>query len=135
MADYITYDQITDSVISVFGASILNAKIGLSTEALNDLAKRQGVDSGSISTDDDDTGKAHRIVQDWCIYWVCEMICLDYMGKNDDPMVDDKYNRKFEVYHALRVEAGKSINREVLLGVDDEARERVGLGSGIIFRG
>lgn len=141
MADYITNAAITDDVITEFGNTIIDAKIVLSTAAMNDLAVRHGVAGTDISTDVDNDldgttdSTAHYVVRKWCEYWVCEMICLDYIGKNNDPIIDEKYRVKNDLYHKLRMEMEKSINREVLLGTADEGYERVSLGSMIVYRG
>jgi len=140
MADYIASADITDSLISELTTEV-TAKIALSTEALNDLAWTRGVAPDDIETDVDadgdgsGDGEAHYCVRKWCEYWVCEMICLDMIGKNNDPVLDDKWHRKFELYHKMRTEEEKKINAEVLTGTADTAPERNSLGTALIFRG
>jgi len=130
MAKYVETADITDKILTPSALSPqLTAKIALSDDAVEDMAKSKGVDVASI---DDDP--VHHLVNEWAIAWVGRQMCFDNIGVNNTEVPEiDKYTIKWTAYKKILQDVEGQISTKVLTGNDDEARDRATHGTVILY--
>ena len=130
MAPYIDSDDITDLMMLESGWSTeLEAKIVKSEDAANDMLKTKGLTSTDVAT------TTPYLLKEWCIAWVGMEMCFDAMGKNNVPLPEfEKYNVKYEAYKKRLASIYAQITPEVIVGNDNDIRDRATTMSGLLFR-
>ncbi len=125
---YITSADISDKVVE---QHTLTDYLTEADNELIDLAEQLGVtDSTSI-----ETAPLHFKVKRYLISYVCMRVCEDNQGLNNNDIPEmDKYAVKYKQYRKTCDGLRPQISREMITGDVDEARDRAGTSSGVLYR-
>jgi hypothetical protein len=125
---YLSPSDITDAVVK---QHTLTAYLTEADAELLDMAESLGVMSSTSIV-----APLHNTVKQFLTAYVCMRVCEDNVGVNNLPIpAEDKYEVKRSIYEKKYQALRSRISSPMLTGTVDEARDRAGAKSGIIFRG
>jgi hypothetical protein len=120
MADYITISDITDTIATGFTTEMTNVYIPRSTEAVNDLAETQGIESEDI-----ETNPVHFKIKRYAVAYALRELCLDKIGFNNVEIAEiEKYRIKYMEYNNRVNQLATQITPPMFTGEVDEAIDR-----------
>lgn len=125
---YITSADISDKVVE---QHTLTDYLTEADNEMIDIAEQNGVTS--IASIEDDP--LHFKIKRYLIAYVCMRVCEDNQGLNNNDIPEmDKYAVKYKQYKTTCDRLRPQISREMITGDIDEARDRAGTSSGVLYR-